>query len=36
MNPAAWQKSVALQQTPPVKTPQGYAGELMHRRPNET
>jgi hypothetical protein len=30
------EKICGLQQTPPVKTPQGCAGELMHRRQNET
>jgi hypothetical protein len=30
------EKICGVQQTPPVKTPQGCAGEMMHRRPNET
>jgi hypothetical protein len=36
VNPAVWKKSLASQQTPPVKTPQGFADEVMHRRPNES
>jgi hypothetical protein len=34
--PGCLEKICGMQQTPPVKTPQGCAGEVMHRRPNET
>jgi hypothetical protein len=30
------EKVCGVRQTPPVKTPQGCAGEVTHRRPNET
>jgi hypothetical protein len=34
--PDSLKKICGVQQTPPVKTPQGCAGKVMHRRPNET
>jgi hypothetical protein len=34
--PGSLEKICGVKQTPPVKTPQCCAGEVMHRRPNET
>jgi hypothetical protein len=34
--PGCREKICGVHQTPPVKTPPGCAGEVMHRRPNET
>jgi hypothetical protein len=34
--PGCLAKVCGVRQMPPVKMPQGCAGEVMHRRPNET